>query len=195
MPDEEPGEAVHQQHGEHGVDCEAVNAPDLPESPSPAAAQSVSGHEERSEIQSLKDELRTAEKWMIWLTGAIAFFGLCTVVVGILQWLVMGGQLREIRSGSVDTHALAVSAGKQADATNTLAREAKRSTDIAQLQQVPWLGIEQPGTMQIRFAYVWPEQSPVPYPTINLDVRFSAKNYGPSPAYFLPWRGHCHIPA
>jgi len=44
---------------------------------------------------------------MICLTGAMAFFSLCSIVVGTLQWSSMRGQLKEMRSGSADTHALA----------------------------------------------------------------------------------------
>ena len=55
----------------------------------------------------IEDRIRGAEKWMIWLTAAIAFFGLCAVVVGVLQWNAMKGQLTEMRSGGIDTHTLA----------------------------------------------------------------------------------------
>ena len=48
-----------------------------------------------------------AEKWMVGLTGAIAFFGLCTVGVGILQWHVMSGTLTEMQqSGGTSTDQL-----------------------------------------------------------------------------------------
>ena len=45
---------------------------------------------------------------MIWLTAAIAFFALCSVVVGVCQWSAMSGQLREMKSGGVDTGILAI---------------------------------------------------------------------------------------
>jgi hypothetical protein len=82
---------------------------------SPDAAQ-VAKEDVDTKIENLGDQLHAAEKWMIWLTGAIAFFGLCTVVVGALQWNAMKGQLREMKSGGVDTHALAETASDQADA-------------------------------------------------------------------------------
>jgi hypothetical protein len=62
---------------------------------------------------------------MIWFTGAIALFGLCSVVVGVLQWSAMRGQLTEMRRGSVDTHALAHSAGKQAGAAEKFSASAE----------------------------------------------------------------------
>jgi len=38
-----------------------------------------------------------AEKIMAWLTGAIALFALGSVIVGVLQWNVMSGQLDEMK--------------------------------------------------------------------------------------------------
>jgi hypothetical protein len=40
---------------------------------------------------------------MIWLTGAIAFFGLCTVIVGAFQWCAMRGQLDEMKAANLVT--------------------------------------------------------------------------------------------
>lgn len=53
---------------------------------------------------------------MIYLTAAIAFFALCSVIVGYFQWSAMRGQLAEMKSGGIDTHALAQAARDQADA-------------------------------------------------------------------------------
>lgn len=78
---------------------------------------------------------------MIWLTGAIAFFGLCTVIVGFLQWNAMKGQLSEMHSGGVDTHTLAEAAKRQADKTETISNSIgqavtalKESADSAKVQ-------------------------------------------------------------
>jgi hypothetical protein len=60
---------------------------------------------------------------MIWLTGAIAFFGLTQAAVGVFQWNVMKGQLAEMKSSGDDTHALAIAAGQQATATQDQARK------------------------------------------------------------------------
>jgi hypothetical protein len=97
---------------------------------SPDAAQ-VGKENMNTTIQNLGDELHKAERWMIWLTGAIAFFGLCTVVVAALQWSAIKGQLGEMKSGGVDTHDLAVAAKKQAN----LEREQLEGTVAA----VVWL--------------------------------------------------------
>jgi len=87
----------------------------------------MSSEDMNAKIQNLGDEVHKAEKWMIWFTGAIAFFGLCTVLVGILQWHVMNGQLGEMKSGGVDTRDLAVAAKNQAD----LQREQLEGTTAA----------------------------------------------------------------
>src|SRR5579863_8458421 len=43
----------------------------------------------------------------------IATFTVVIALVGILQWLVIGGQLTEMKNGGVDTHELAVQAKNQ----------------------------------------------------------------------------------
>ena len=72
---------------------------------------------------------------MIVLTAAIAVFALCSVVVAILQWRAMTGQLKEMQSGGTDTHNLAVAAGNQATWTQSLAdymkTQADRTKDLA----------------------------------------------------------------
>jgi len=66
-----------------------------------------------------------SERWMLWLTGGIAFFGLCTVVAAFLQWDAMRGQLGEMKGGAKDTHDLVTAAIDQANA-------AKKSADTAE---------------------------------------------------------------
>jgi hypothetical protein len=61
---------------------------------------------------------------MIWLTAAIAFFGLCSVVVAVLQW-------RSSEAQGVDAHNLAVAAGNQADAAGDMATAAADQVDAA----------------------------------------------------------------
>ena len=180
--EDKPASENIQQHPNR----ESPSAPKAPNTETGQNTQKESAASTQSQITKLEDQIRSAEKWMIWLTAAIAFFGLCTVIVGTLQWIVMGGQLREMKSGGTDTHALAESALAQAQATNRLASEAKRSADLAQSQQIPWLGIEQPDSMPVKFSYLW--RAPLPHPTVNVDVRFSAKNYGTSPAHLVPYQ-------
>jgi hypothetical protein len=72
--------------------------------------------------QKFEDRMRRAELWNILLTAAIAFFALCSIGVGLFQWHVMDGQLREMRSGGRDT-------GEIAKAAKALADQAKAQTD------------------------------------------------------------------
>jgi hypothetical protein len=103
--------------------------------------------------------------------------------------------LAEIHTGGYDTHALAVAAGNQAaatrdlsanaimqaSATNRLAFEARRSADLAQKQQMPWLGIVDSTLLGISSpTFTWVPT--IQYPTIWTTISFSLKNYGPTPA-------------
>jgi hypothetical protein len=106
-------------------DANAVEQSGVTDPPPPPVIEQQAGSSDATEIgqqnvsakiQDLGDELHKAERWMIGLTGAIAFLGLCTVVVGAFQWSAMKGQLGEMKSGGVDTHAIAEAASDQADA-------------------------------------------------------------------------------
>jgi len=136
MPDETPGETIPKEPTHRISPRETVDPPSPPNNPPTQATQPVGTQENGREIQNLKDEVRTAEKYMIWLTGAIAFLALCTIAVGLLQWNVMSGQLSEMKSSSgqtdrlIDkTRILAENAGKQADRTKDLADRMKDQAD------------------------------------------------------------------
>jgi hypothetical protein len=62
---------------------------------------SVEPLSDKSQILNLENRIRAGEKWTIWLTGAIAFFVLCSAFVAGLQWTVMQGQLSEMKAGTV----------------------------------------------------------------------------------------------
>jgi len=68
------------------------------------------------------------------LTGAIAFFAFCSVVVGFLQWNAMRGQLNEMTNSSADTRALAAAANRQATASEVANRNALNA-------ERPWMGV------------------------------------------------------
>jgi hypothetical protein len=141
-------------------------------------------------IESLQRSIRDAERWMIWLTGALAFFALCSVIVGLLQWCstkgqlnIASGQLEQMKTSSVQIDAIIKEASKQAAATNRLANEAKRATDIAQSQQAsPWVGIEQDSFTVGSPQYAWNQAPPSTRPTISFPVNFRMKNFGSAPA-------------
>jgi hypothetical protein len=108
---------------------EGAYTPVPPNNPaSPDGAQET-GNRQGTQIDDIQRSLRDAEKWMIWLTGAMAFFALCSVMVGLLQWSSMRGQLAEVKSGSVDTHQLAEATKSQAEASKEIATAAKSQAD------------------------------------------------------------------
>lgn len=112
MENETAGDEIIKQ-GSAGSD----KIPVPPDNPTPEHAKSIGENHQQDQIADLKDRIRRAERWMISLTFAIAFFALCSIIVGILQWRAMRGQLNEMKTGSADTHALADAAKSQADAT------------------------------------------------------------------------------
>src|ERR1043166_2948169 len=69
-----------------------------PNQPVPANAEQIPANGAEQRITYLEDRIRRGEKWMIYLTGVIAFFGLCSVIVAFLQWESMQGQLGEMKS-------------------------------------------------------------------------------------------------
>jgi hypothetical protein len=117
------------------------NVPESPNNPASSRAQAETDARQEREIKSLQESIRAGEKWLIWLTAAMAFFALCGVVVGVLQWKamklqsgVMQGQLEQMKGSSVqadkligETHALATNAGTQA---NNAADQVKRLSDL-----------------------------------------------------------------
>src|SRR5882672_3773421 len=109
--------------------------PDRPTSPN---AEQVPSNDAEQRITSLEDRIRLGERWMIYLTGAIAFFGLCSVIVAFLQWQSMQGQLGELKTSGnqVERQVLLtggqlIQAGKQ---TMTMQQQ-------MQQDQRPWLHI------------------------------------------------------
>lgn len=64
----------------------------------------------------IDDRIKKSERLMILFTAVIALFTIGLVIVGVLQWSAMRGQLAEMRSGSADTHGLAEAAEKQSSA-------------------------------------------------------------------------------
>ncbi len=104
MPDNIGSQSIQQEPEQQRPAVSGGNSPAAPNNPLGTAAQSATDNGGKTEIQQLEDRMRRAEKWMIWLTAAIAFFGLCSVVVAFLQW-------RSSENQGVDTHNLAVAAG------------------------------------------------------------------------------------
>jgi hypothetical protein len=68
-----------------------VDIPKPENNPTGESAEKKSGRHPKNEDSTL-GVIRAAEHRMIWLTAAMAFFALCGVVVGILQWITSSGQ-------------------------------------------------------------------------------------------------------
>ncbi|HYT21380.1 MAG TPA: hypothetical protein VEW05_14270 [Candidatus Polarisedimenticolia bacterium] len=91
MIDEKPSQPV-EQHPQ----AQTHEVPPLENNPSSEDAAQIRRKNNEHRIANLEDRIKSAEKWMIWLTGAIAFFALCQVGVGWFQWKAMNGQLAEM---------------------------------------------------------------------------------------------------
>jgi hypothetical protein len=103
------------------------------------------GQESSWEFFIAQEEMHLNQPKKSWLRRAfsepnaadwiIAAFTFVIAVVGIFQWIVIRGQLSEMRAGGKDTHELAVQAKNQGDASRDLAEAAKlqadRTKDIA----------------------------------------------------------------
>jgi len=138
----------------------------VPDHPASSNAQSIGDQSQKNDIQELEDPTGKAQIWMnIRLTGAIAVFAFCSVVVGTFQWSTMRGQLDQMISTSGQTERLVILYGgqlaqsrrlaeaakaqseqttEQAKATNRLAIAAKRSADA---QERAWVGTS--GSMHV----------------------------------------------
>lgn len=136
MVDDYRGRAPRQQSVENRDRAEGINAPLPPDDPNSPAAQTVPKQTKKTQIEQLEDQIKRAERWMIGLTGAIAFFGLCQVIVGIFQWNAMSGQLNEMRGSGNQTERLVIlnqgqliQNAKLADAAKTQAEKSETISD------------------------------------------------------------------
>src|SRR5215472_13554932 len=102
MLDDKPSQSVQQQSV-----AQPLTVPPSENRPSGLNAAEVREEGDENRIANLEDRMRSAEKVMAWLTLAIAVFALCSVIVALLQWWVMRGQLKEMHDGGADTHTLA----------------------------------------------------------------------------------------
>lgn len=116
MEDEKGSQPIEQQPQTQGA-----NIPPPENGPTGENAAQVRNQNEDNRIANLEDKMRSAERIMSWLTGAIALFALGSVIVALLQWKVMNGQLKEMHDGGVDTHNLAMATKDAADLNRILA--------------------------------------------------------------------------
>ena len=69
MPDDKASEGVEQKPVQDNPSVESIGPPTPPDRPDSQNAKTVPEESMTSEIHSLEDRLRGAEKWMIGLTG------------------------------------------------------------------------------------------------------------------------------
>ena len=143
MPDDDARQKIEQQPTQERPIEQTGPLPDpLTRQP----AQAIANQDVQREVEDVEERIGRAERSMIRLTAAIAFFALCSVIVGILQWSAMRGQLGEMKNGGVDTHNLAIAARTQAEAAKSTAETAAtalKSSITSFRQQVrPYIVIE-----------------------------------------------------
>jgi len=97
MENNEPSSGINEQPSKGGENSEAPNAQAPPYSPNSEHTQNCGNQAVHRDIKDIGDRVKRAEGWMIGLTGAIAFFALCSVIVGWFQWNAINGQLDEMR--------------------------------------------------------------------------------------------------
>lgn len=128
MPDDQPSKPIEQNTAEHIEPIKATNPSPSPNIPNTHPAQPITNETMESQIFDIQDRVKRGEWWMIGLTAAIALFALCSIGVGLLQWNVMKGQLKEMHDGGTDTHALAQAAQKSADLAHIQAEASAAAT-------------------------------------------------------------------
>ena len=110
---------------------QAENVPMPQSQPTPQDTESISRDAIKAKQEEFEESIKRGERWMIYLTAAIALFAFGSVIVGYFQWRVMSGQLTEMKNSSTDTHDLAQAAKDQASNTEKLADAA-----IKQVQEL-----------------------------------------------------------
>jgi len=99
MPDDNSTQEVGSSATEEDSGPELVKPPLPPCDPSTVDTQSVGEQRMESDVRNIKDRLKSAEKWMIFLTAAIVLVGILQFEAALLQWNAMKGQLEEMRQG------------------------------------------------------------------------------------------------
>ncbi|WP_263356130.1 hypothetical protein [Acidicapsa ligni] len=125
MNNNQPGQDEAPKTQSDGHPSQKSNTQVSPNKPDAGGAQDVSDKQVDADVKALEDRVKTGERWVIGLTGALVLVGLLQFGAGFLQWRTMKGQLKEMHDGGVDTHKLVTAAVDQATWTQRL----KDSTD------------------------------------------------------------------
>src|SRR5579862_1877652 len=138
MPDDTRSEGIKQEAIQQTPETEPIHPPTLPDNPPAPPAKTVPENNVDAAVHAIEDRVKRAEWLMIGLTAGIVLLTLGLVIVGILQWRVMSGQLGEMKSGGDDTHALALAAiGQEQQIENMAsAASAQAVAAIGQLDEL-----------------------------------------------------------
>jgi hypothetical protein len=125
-------------------------------------------------------EANLADWAMVFFTVVLTLSTVIYTFYARKQWQTMADQLSEMKSGSTDTHNLAVAAGRQAEDTKTLAQQAEQSSRLAErtlgifeTQQRAWIALSAPPKLQpARNGVVW-----------------ALRDFGNSPAFHISAKG------
>lgn len=167
MKDNPPSNEIQQQPEHQGTEVPLAD-----NFPSAKTCDSKSNNEKKTRIERLEDRIRTAEKWMIFLTGLIFVVTVAGVLAAYLQWKTMDGQLDEMRSNGKQTDKLIAQVTEQAKAANRLAEIA--STSLAENRQ-QFQSDQRPYIISNIVPVIPTEGAP-------LSGRVSVVNYGKTPA-------------
>jgi hypothetical protein len=96
------------------------------QSPEPINSPKTTQPNTNDEFQEVKRELSGYERSTLKWTRAIVGVNVLTCLFIFLQWHAMRGQLREMKSGSGDTHTLAVEAKAQAEKMSNVSDAANK---------------------------------------------------------------------
>jgi hypothetical protein len=92
-----------EQHSSSGRDQQQTpkqteDVPVSPTQPNPQNTEGISTESIKAKQDQFEERIKRGERWMIYLTAAIALFALGSVIVGFFQWQVMSGQLKEMQA-------------------------------------------------------------------------------------------------
>jgi hypothetical protein len=117
MNDDNGGQEIKAPSGQDGPDRAPAHVGGAPNAND---TQKVSDEKVDQDIKTLESsidkDVKGSESLMTKLTGALVLVGLLQFGAAFLQWKTMDKQLGEMKSGGIDTHALANAASDQADA-------------------------------------------------------------------------------
>jgi hypothetical protein len=174
---------MHQNHPSDGERTQEHSHPeDIPivadrPAPAPAAEIPASKGENKN-----GEQIKWADRGMVQLTAAIAFFGLCAVAVAYLQFSAMRGQLQEMASAGNQTERMIIlnigqlrASARTAQAAEDAAGEARKQLALVHEQMVrdqrAWIG-----------AHIHMDTTPQQTPYF-FTYAYIFKNYGKSPAF------------